>query len=251
MTPEQLAIELGVSAKTMRAWLRLNFPRPAAQKGSNWELAPEQVMAVREWCGSRDCMRPGATTNQRASTAAALASPPNIRWDVRFERSFHRHRFRGFVPLGEAVADRREFLRQHEHDLISAGVYAIFVSIDYSPTWETPGLANVINPWSVAQLRARWVTGAELVYIGCAGSTPSSRALHKRIRDLLRHGAGAINASGPHKGGERIWQCVGWDSFTLAWKPTGAYPEPHNLEVAIGRRFEVLTGQLTFANLRL
>jgi len=91
----------------------------------------------------------------------------------------------------------------------------------------------------------------ELIYIGCAGATTSSRSLHKRISDLLKHAAGQTSTSGPHKGGERLWQCVGWESFTLAWKGTGPYPEPHDLEVAIGRRFERLAGQLPFANVRL
>jgi len=80
--------------------------------------------------------------------------------------------------------------------------------------------------------------------------TPSSRTLHKRIGDL-EHGAGQISTSGPHKGGERLWQCIGWETFTLAWKQTGPYPEPHNVEVAIGQRFYVLAEELPFANVRL
>jgi hypothetical protein len=156
------------------------------------------------------------------------------------------------VPLGDAVADRKAFLRKHEDDLISAGVYAVFAPIDWTPTWKTRGRsANVINPWSLAQLRTRWIEDVELVYIGCAGATSSSRTLHKRIGDLPKHGAGKITTSGPHKGGERLWQCIGWEDFTLAWKATDPYPAPHNLEVAIGQRFERLTGQLPFANVRL
>ena len=252
MTPEQLARELGVSAKTLRAWLRRNFPRPAAQKHSDWNLALEHIAAARAWRAGRDRQTPPTTTSRRASRTPASARQPQIRWDARFERSFRRQRFCGFVALGDAVADRHGFLREHEQDLVSAGVYAIFAPSDWAPTWKTRGpLANVINPWSLARLRARWVNDAELVYIGCAGATASSRTLHNRIGDLLKHGAGQISASGPHKGGERIWQCVGWDSFTLAWKPTGPYPEPHNLEVAIGQRFERLTEHLPFANVRL
>jgi hypothetical protein len=60
-----------------------------------------------------------------------------------------------------------------------------------------------------------------------------------------------ISASGPHKGGERLWQCSGWENFVSAWLPTGPYPEPHDWEVAIGERFLELTGALPFANVRI
>ncbi len=115
----------------------------------------------------------------------------------------------------------------------------------------TSACPNVINPWSLDRLRDRWLEGIELIYIGCAGATASSRNLSKRLRDLLRHGAGLISTTGPHKGGERLWQCVGWESFELAWMPTDPYPEPHECEVAIGERFLELTGALPFANVRL
>jgi hypothetical protein len=253
VTPEQLAAELGVSAKTLRAWLRGTFPRPAAQKGSNWTLAQQHVDAARAWrAGSR---RPSPHTpgSRVPSAGPAAAAQPEIRWDPRLQRSFRRQRFRGFVPLGDAVADRQAFLIKHEHDLLdSAGVYGVFASIDWTPKWKTRGrFSNVITPWPLAQLRERWVEDVELIYIGCAGATASSRKLSKRISDLLKHGAGQISTSGPHKGGERLWQCIGWEDFTLAWKAYGPYPEPHDLEVAIGQRFQHLTGQLPFANVRL
>ncbi|MGH2941410.1 MAG: hypothetical protein ACRDLN_01350 [Solirubrobacteraceae bacterium] len=156
------------------------------------------------------------------------------------------------MPLGSAVDDRKAFLRTHEQDLLTAGVYAVFAPIGWSPNWKTRGrFPNVINPWSLAQLRGRWIDDVELIYIGCAGATASSRTLYKRIGDLLKHGAGQVSTNGPHKGGERVWQCIGWENFTLAWKTTDPYPKPHNLEVAIGRRFERLTGHLPFANVRL
>jgi hypothetical protein len=156
------------------------------------------------------------------------------------------------VSLGDAVADRNAFLRDHATELRSAGVYAVFAPLDWTPTWKTRGrFANVINPWPLGHLRERWIEDVELVYIGCAGATASSRTLQSRIDDLLKHGGGRISSNGPHKGGERLWQCVGWDVFTLAWKTSGPFPEPHDLEVAIGKRFIRLTGHLPFANVRL
>lgn len=156
------------------------------------------------------------------------------------------------MTLGDAVAQRTELLREHGGDLDSAGVYAVFAPIGWNPKWKTRGrFPNVIAPWSLKQLQQRWIADVELIYIGCAGATASSRKLSKRISDLLKHGGGRISSNGPHKGGERLWQCVGWENFTLAWRTCGPYPEPHELEVAIGQRFQRLTGQLPFANVRL
>ena len=47
MTPNQLASELGVSGVRLRGWLRLQFPRPEADKWSRWELSAEEVTAAR------------------------------------------------------------------------------------------------------------------------------------------------------------------------------------------------------------
>lgn len=75
--------------------------------------------------------------------------------------------------------------------------------------------------------------------------------MSKRIKDLLKHGAGKLRTKGPHTGGERLWQSFEWETFILAWKRSGVYPEPHDLEVAIGLRFRDLAGGLPFANVRL
>jgi len=190
MTPEQLAAELGISAKTLRAWLRRNYPRPAAEKWSDWTLSPTHIAAARAWRASGHQPRPRVADSRPPGTPPRPATPSQIRWDPRFQRSFRRQRFRGFVPLGDAVADRKAFLREHAQDLDSAGAYAVFAPVDSSPTWKTPRAPpqNVIIPWPLAKLRDRWIDDVELVYIGCAGATSSSRTLSKRIGDLHKHG---------------------------------------------------------------
>ena len=45
--PEQLAKELNVSGKQIRAFLRSEFPRPQEQKRSSWILTKAQADAVR------------------------------------------------------------------------------------------------------------------------------------------------------------------------------------------------------------
>ena len=165
--------------------------------------------------------------------------------------AFKERGFVGFVPLGGLVGDRQGFLDTWANQLQRPGVYVVFVSPDWKPAFVTGRLPNVINPWSEQRLFERWIAGVDLIYVGCAGATPSSRTLSRRLGDLLKHGAGMVTASGPHKGGERLWQCLGWESFTLAWKATDPYPAPHDFEVAIGTRFLELTAGLPFANVRL
>lgn len=46
ITPKDLARELGVSSKTIRAWLRIEYPR-AAEHGLAWHLDQDQAAAVR------------------------------------------------------------------------------------------------------------------------------------------------------------------------------------------------------------
>jgi hypothetical protein len=186
------------------------------------------------------------------SLARYVPSVASIRWDTRWARAFRRRGFAGWTRLGDAVEGRAEFGAVHTETLAGPGVYAVFAPLDWTPRFKTRGrLENVIQPWSLTQLRERWIDGVELVYIGCSGRTASSRHLSKRVGDLLRHGAGRLTEKGPHKGGECLWQCRDWESFTLAWKRCGDFPEPHDLEVAIGERFRKLAGGLPIANVRL
>ena len=171
MTPEQLAFELGISAKALRSWLRRTFPRPEAEKWSSWTLSAEQVAAARAWRQGRGEKSPEFAAS-RTPPIARAAARPDIRWDTRFERSYRSQGFRPFVPLGEAVAGRQALLRKHQGDLGSAGVYAVFAPLDWATSWKTRGrFSNVINPWPLERLRERWIEGVELVYIGCAGAT--------------------------------------------------------------------------------
>lgn len=48
MTPLELAAQLGVSAKTLRAWLRRQYPRSPIEHGQRWYLDADQVAAARQ-----------------------------------------------------------------------------------------------------------------------------------------------------------------------------------------------------------
>jgi hypothetical protein len=45
--PNDLAKELGVDGKRVRAWLRVTYPRKSDEKNTNWFLSDDQAQAVR------------------------------------------------------------------------------------------------------------------------------------------------------------------------------------------------------------
>lgn len=77
MTPDQLAQELTITAKRLRAWLRVEYPRPAHEKWTAWELTSQQIAAARDRWG-RDrrgetpaARKPLARSGGRASSDEA------------------------------------------------------------------------------------------------------------------------------------------------------------------------------------
>ena len=48
VTPNDLALELPVTAKTIRGWLRRQGFRPEVAKGTRWHLTEEQAALVRD-----------------------------------------------------------------------------------------------------------------------------------------------------------------------------------------------------------
>jgi lambda repressor-like predicted transcriptional regulator len=70
MTPAELASELGVEAKTLRAWLRRSWPR--SEGGFRWILTQDQVVAARQkW--------PGERRHQPARSVRPVSSPSATR----------------------------------------------------------------------------------------------------------------------------------------------------------------------------
>jgi hypothetical protein len=48
MTPKQLANDLGVDPKRLRAYLRANFTRPNEVKNTSWAITPNAANAARK-----------------------------------------------------------------------------------------------------------------------------------------------------------------------------------------------------------
>jgi hypothetical protein len=68
MTPSDLATELAIDPKALRAWVRRTYPRDAAEHGTRHDLSPAVVAAARQhWGGSR----PASTGAMQVRTAPA------------------------------------------------------------------------------------------------------------------------------------------------------------------------------------
>ena len=136
-------------------------------------------------------------------------------------------------------------------NLYSCGVYAITIPEGYTPSFIGPAQArankNVLSPLPVEVLRAKWVPEVDVVYIGLAGRN-SDRTLCERLGDLRRHGLGRTTKKGPHKGGEILWQLVGYKDFLVWYLPTDPPPEPRDTEAELIHSFREGTGRLPFAN---
>jgi hypothetical protein len=133
VTPNQLADELRISPKTLRAWLRRTYPRNDSEKWSEWELTQEQIKAARErW--AQDASETSAIVR---TVTRPLRDPItdegyviNLCDEILRERAFRQHRFtwllgdpgkRGsraalpvdaYYPDHELVVEYRE--RQHD-----------------------------------------------------------------------------------------------------------------------------------------
>ena len=90
----------------------------------------------------------------------------------------------------------------------------------------------------VAVLRAKWVSGTPVVYIGMASS------LRTRIGQLISFGSGR-NVG--HRGGRYLWQLADSATLIVAWRPDR---NPGRLESELLRAFDGAHGALPFANLR-
>lgn len=87
-------------------------------------------------------------------------------------------------------------------------------------------------------LRANWVDGAEVVYIGKADN------LRRRLHELARFGEGAPIG---HWGGRLIWQLADSAELLVAWKET---PDrvPREVETEMITAFRAAFGKPPFAN---
>lgn len=98
------------------------------------------------------------------------------------------------------------------------------------------------NPTELVDvLKAKWVPGTPVVYIGKGDS------LRDRLRDYAAFGAGRRVG---HWGGRYIWQLADRDELVVAWKPCQPDQTAAAFEAQLVRAFKAANGgRLPFANI--
>lgn len=112
----------------------------------------------------------------------------------------------------------------------AAGIYVVARSLTGDP--------RLLPILSEKTLRAHWVDGAEIVYIGAANN------LRSRLRQFAEFGA---SKPAGHRGGRRIWQLRESKSLLVAWKETPR-EVPAEAEAALIAEFRHRYGKTPFAN---
>jgi hypothetical protein len=74
MTPSTLAAEIGISPKTLRAYLRRTFPRELMTHGTAWMLTAKQIAAARQNFSSRPRIRATLLARKAGSAKASRST---------------------------------------------------------------------------------------------------------------------------------------------------------------------------------
>jgi hypothetical protein len=92
-TPTDLARELSISAKTLRNWLRVTYPR--LETGKRWDLSPVQVEAARnQWATATSMRQPREAPQSRNARATSdEAYVIDLLDDLVEQKAQRQHRF--------------------------------------------------------------------------------------------------------------------------------------------------------------
>jgi hypothetical protein len=147
--------------------------------------------------------------------------------------------YQGFVSFGA--------LRKSELHSIPQlpGTYVVIAPADSPVFLETSRGGHFKGKDPVVTLdaiQAKWVEGAEVVYIGKAEN------LQRRVKEFCRFGAGDPIG---HWGGRYLWQVEGSDDWLVGWKRCMEGETALGCEAALLEEFtQAHGGRLPFANLR-
>lgn len=130
----------------------------------------------------------------------------------------------------------------------TGGIYVVVRAADPAPVFRptsTAGWRKQRDPAvGVEKLAAKWVDGAEIVYIGKADTGAANvHGLRGRLVQYARHGLGGTS----HHGGRYIWQLKDHANLVVGWQCSA---QPRTAEQALLAEFEALYGALPFANLK-
>lgn len=183
-------------------------------------------------------MQPHRTEPARKRNTGTAAKP-----EFATPEDLRKAGFTGFIPVADLWRDRSAIPK-------SKGVYMVVRTAKGIPEFlekGTGGLFKGKDPnVSPETLRANWVNGTCVVYIGQAGGGASSATLHSRLTQYLRFGQG--KAAG-HRGGRHIRQLK--DAADLLFcRKTLSEQDPDRVETALIETFRKrYDGMRPFANL--
>ncbi len=151
--------------------------------------------------------------------------------------------FCGGVPFCE--------LKQRQTEIPQGpGVYAIVMPGAFRPEFLAVGSGGFFkgkNPnVPIARLRANWVAGTDVLYLGKAGGHRLRSSLRGRLSQYHAFGNGA---KAGHYGGRLIWQLRDATDLLVYWMVT--CDEPRDVERELLTGFRAAFGALPFANLRM
>ena len=140
--------------------------------------------------------------------------------------SLRSHGFTGFLSIRELRECDLQCVPGVRDDI---GVYVVLRTEEGVPTFlakSTGGRFKGRDPnVSRVELRAHWVDGTTIMYVGKAGSSGKSATLRSRLRQYLAFGAGTPIG---HWGGRFIWHLSSSENLVVCWKKT---PDEESREV--------------------
>lgn len=154
--------------------------------------------------------------------------------------------FDGFVPFANI---KQEYSQGDGGIPRSPGVYVVVRPSTDPPEFLAKGFGGTHKARKanapVAELEAKWVPGASVVYIGKASQRTKLDGLWGRIDEYAK--AGRPGMTHNHSGGEHIWQLADARDLRVAWKVVADRTEK-KLEEAMISAFVERYGRLPFGN---
>jgi hypothetical protein len=146
--------------------------------------------------------------------------------------------FRGFLPVRDLLARSAEIPA-------APGVYVYLRESADPPVFlerSSAGWFKGLDPTiGLEELRARWIPGSPVVYVGESGNL--------RERLLLRARFAAGRAVGA-RGGRALWQLEDAQALVVAWRPARKGQSTKELERSLLDAFRLECNRPPFANLR-
>ena len=146
--------------------------------------------------------------------------------------------FDGWSPVRDLVVATAKI------DHSAGGVYVAYrTTADEGPFLAASRAGRFRGDPSIplAALKANWVPGAHVLYIGKA----DAGRLRQRLRELEGFGRGTRHR---HWGGRLIWQLHDSADLLIAWKTIPTGNSPRAIETALLAEFRAAYGQPPFAN---